>query len=278
MVLSIRYFYAPVFFAGFIGTAVWLVDNKLPSWWLIPMLVAAIGVSFLFEKMLPYEKLWNHNKGDSKRDAIHAVVNETSNIFAVSAIPIISFYTQGFNIWPEEWPLVFQLLMAIAIADFGITLMHYASHKMELLWRFHAIHHSVERMYSFNGLMKHPVHQAIELIAGTSPLLLLGMPMEVGILLAFSVAIQLLLQHSNVDMRLGYLIYIWAVAPGHRHHHIASKKDGNVNFGLFTMIWDHLLGTFVFNRPPPKEGQLGIYNRADYPKGYIDQFVEPFVR
>ena len=131
-------------------------------------------------------------------------------------------------------------------------------------------------MYGFNGLMKHPLHQTIELIAGTMPLILIGMPYEIGVLLAFSVAIQLLLQHSNVDMRLGYALYIWAVAPGHRHHHIASSNSGDVNFGLFTMVWDHLLGTFVLNRPEPRDGEIGIHGRLDFPKDYKDQVMEPF--
>jgi len=166
--------------------------------------------------------------------------------------------------------------LAIVIADFGITLAHYASHKIDILWRFHSVHHSVERLYGFNGLMKHPLHQTIELIAGTTPLLLMGLPVEVGALLAFSIAIQLMLQHSNVDMRLGSLLYIWAVAPGHRHHHVASKTNGDVNFGLFTMLWDHALGTFVINRQQPLNGELGIAGRPKFPSNYIDQLVEPF--
>lgn len=107
------------------------------------------------------------------------------------------------------------------MADLGITLAHYVSHRAEWLWRLHAVHHSVERMYGFNGLMKHPLHQAIETAAGTAPLVVVGMPLDVGALLGFAVAIQLLLQHSNVDMRAGPLAYLWAVAPGHRHHHLA---------------------------------------------------------
>ncbi|MEM9839562.1 MAG: hypothetical protein AAF830_10480, partial [Pseudomonadota bacterium] len=84
--------------------------------------------------------------------------------------------------------------------------------------------------------------------------------------------------HSNTDMRVGPLIYLWAVAPGHRHHHLAHKVKGDVNFGLFTMIWDHLLGTFVKDRPQPRDGDLGVAGRPDYPVGYGAQLVEPFRR
>lgn len=166
----------------------------------------------------------------------------------------------------------------LLVADFGITLAHYASHRIPALWSLHAVHHSVERMYGFNGLLKHPLHQAIELTAGVAPLVLLGMPSNVAWLLAFAVAIQLILQHSNVDMRIGPLIHIWAVAPAHRHHHLASQTEGDVNFGLFTSLWDHLLGTFRAAPDTPRAGQIGVSGRRDYPRDYLRQLAEPFRR
>lgn len=246
--------------------------------WLVPLLVIAISISFVAERALPYEAAWNKPKNDVRRDLLHAMANEVSNGLAVMAIPLLSIAAPTHGIWPLHWPLWLQLAFAILVADLGITLAHYISHKIQLLWKFHAIHHSVKRMYGFNGLMKHPVHQAFELIVGTTPLLLMGVPLEVAALLGFAVAIQLTLQHSNVDMSVGPLIYVWAVAPGHRHHHIASKSHGDVNFGLFTMIWDHALGTFVNGQPTPRDGELGIERQADFPTNYIAQLLKPFKR
>jgi sterol desaturase/sphingolipid hydroxylase (fatty acid hydroxylase superfamily) len=274
----VRYGYAPLFFIGFIGAAGWMVENDASKLWLAALLLPAIALSFIAERIAPFEEIWNHSKGDSSRDMLHAIINELSNAASIAAIPILAAMTHGFDVWPSEWPLWAQLVMTILIADFGITMAHYASHKVEALWRLHAVHHSVERMYGFNGLMKHPLHQAIELTAGTTPLLLMGLPLEIGALLGLAVAIQLLLQHSNTDMRVGPLIYFWAVAPGHRLHHLAHKVKGDVNFGLFTMLWDHLLGTFVKDRPQPRDGELGIAGRPDYPVGYGAQLVEPFRR
>lgn len=272
----VRYGYAPFFFIGFIGTAVWMIEIGASKLWLAALLLPAIVLSFMAERIVPYERAWNHSKGDTTRDTLHAIVNELTNAASIAALPIFAGLALGFDVWPSEWPLWAQLTMTILIADFGITMAHYASHKIEALWRLHAVHHSVERMYGFNGLMKHPLHQAIELTAGTTPLLLMGMPVEIGALLGFAVAIQLMLQHSNTDMRVGPLIYLWAVAPGHRHHHLAHKIKGDVNFGLFTMIWDYPLGTFVKDRPQPRDGELGLTGRPDYPVGYGAQLVEPF--
>ena len=277
----IKWMFSPLFFLSFSFAAISLTENTGSPVWLIPLLLFAIALSFTAEKWLPYEKAWNTPQGDFGRDIVHAIVNEGSLALTVAFIPIMTAIVPHFSIWPHHWPLLLQLGFAVIVADFGITMAHYFSHKYSMLWRFHAVHHSVKRMYGLNGLLKHPLHQAIELSAGTLPLLLIGMPLEIGALLGFSAAIQLLLQHSNVDMRLGPLKYVWAVATGHRHHHIKDGTKGDVNFGLFTHFWDHLLRTFVTNsaeHPLPRDGELGIGGQPNYPQNYITQLIQPFRR
>ena len=132
-------------------------------------------------------------------------------------------------------------------------------------------------MYGFNGLMKHPLHQALEASAGVLPLLLVGVTQDVLALLLVAVAIQLLLQHSNVNYKVGPLRYILAINQVHRFHHLNSAEEGNVNFGLFTTLTDRLLGTAYYEPERHFEpDQLGIENERDYPKDYVAQLIQPF--
>lgn len=271
--------YAPAFFLGFISAAIALIEAGTPGWVLPLLLLLAVAVSFAAEQLLPYEREWNRDHGDSVTNFLHAFVNEISIFVSVLALPLVAACVPGLNLWPHDWPIWIQLLVAILVADAGISLTHFFSHRYSWLWRLHAVHHAAPRLYAFNGLMKHPIHQAIELAAATVPLIVLGFGPTIAWLVGYAVAIQLLLQHSNVDMRIGKLGYVWAIAPAHRHHHIASAKDGDVNFGLFTTLWDHLLGTFVLNgRPTPRTGQLGIEGNPDFPRGYAEHLAAPFVR
>lgn len=273
----LRIVFAPLFFAGFLTAAAIATDGGTRPHLLAPLLLAAIALSMLVERAVPYERAFNRPDGDLGRDVAHAVVNETANALAVLAMPAIVAVAPRLGGWPTTWPLPAQLGLAILIADAGITLAHLASHRFAVLWRFHAVHHSVTRLYGFNGLMKHPLHQAFELGAATVPLVLLGMPQPVAWLSTFAVAIQLLLQHSNADMRIGALSGWWAVAPAHRFHHLAAAGDGDVDFGLFTCLWDRLLGTF--HADPSRRfrpGDFGVAGRADYPRGYAAQLREPF--
>ncbi|PMU23358.1 MULTISPECIES: sterol desaturase family protein [unclassified Pseudomonas] len=268
--------YAPLFWAGFIGWALWLVQRDALQW-LGLVFVLAVAVSFIAEWWLPYEPQWNRNQGDRRRDLIHALVNEGLNAVGLLILPVLTALLAVDGVWPRAWPLWAQLLLAIFIADAGITLMHYASHRVAALWRLHAVHHSVQRLYGFNGLMKHPLHQMLEATAGLAPLVLLGIPTEVALLLALAIAVQLLLQHSNVDMRLGPLRWVFAWAPVHRFHHMKYGRAGDVNFGLFFNLWDWLLGTAFYSHDYRMgQGDLGIGSRPDFPREYVAQLRDPF--
>lgn len=96
---------------------------------------------------------------------------------------------------------------------------------------------------------------------------------------ALAVAVQLLLQHSNADYRVGPLTHVLALNAGHRFHHLKWAGIGDVNFGLFTLLWDHLLGTYGYD--PERRfssNDLGMAAKPDYPVGYLAQLTEPFTR
>ncbi len=269
--------FAPGLFFLSVASGLFLVSQGAPLWTLGLVLLAAIALSFVSEQLIPYQRDWNESKGDRTRDLLHFIVNEGTIAYSTLLIPLFAAIVPGDGIWPSHWPLWAQLAIAIVVADCGITLAHYASHRGGILWRLHAVHHSVKRMYGFNGLMKHPLHQAVEITAGTTPLILAGMPVEIAALLSLAVATQLLLQHSNVDMKIGPLRLIWAVAPVHRFHHLNKSGEGDVNFGLFLTVWDRILGTAYFDRSRTiVSEEIGIEGEPDYPVNYLRQLLEPF--
>lgn len=273
----IRLIYLPLFLLGGNGLALHVVGNDLNRGWLFALVGGFILLAFCLERLVPYDSAFNVDQGDTKRDWVHFIVNESMAVVGILSVPFTAALLAIPSVWPVGWALWQQLLLAILIADVGITLAHYASHRVAFLWRLHAVHHSVKRMYGFNGLMKHPLHQLIETLAGTSPLLLMGAPVDVLSVFVVAVLLQLLLQHSNVAYFTGPLKYVLAVNVVHRFHHLGNSREGDVNFGLFTNLTDRLLGTTFFD-PNRKisSADIGIEDRPDFPKEYLRQLVEPF--
>lgn len=277
MQFFIRLIYLPLFLIVGNGLAIYLVQSGHPTHYLFVLLAFFIGLSFVLEHLAPFDRYFNQSQGDTKRDLVHMLVNESLGVMGVMSVPLIASFMPLSSVWPAQLPLWLQVLLAVLIADVGITLAHYASHRINALWRLHAVHHSVKRMYGLNGLMKHPLHQTIETLAGTAPLLLLGVSQEVLMLLVVAVVLQLLLQHANVAYFTGPLKQILAINAVHRFHHLKTAAEGDVNFGLFTTLTDRLLGTCYYDKDRTITSEdMGIATQANYPINYIEQLTEPF--
>lgn len=275
--IIVRYAFAPLLAIVGGGAIIALAPLSKPG--VVVVVIAAVVVSFVAEWAVPFDEEWNRSRGDRIRDAVHAIVNESSTAVGVLAVPAVVSVAPTLTSWPDGVPFLLQVVFAVVVLDIGITVAHWWSHRNDLLWRFHAVHHSVTRMYGFNGLVKHPVHQTIETTAGMLPLVLLGVSGDVATAVAGLVALQLLLQHSNVDYRVGLLRRWVALNEGHRLHHVGRVPDGDVNFGLFLLIWDRFLGSYT--DPTGRSvaaDEFGIAGRAAYPVDYVDQLREPFRR
>ena len=278
MKFIIRFGYLPFMLIGMNGLALYLIESQASMGWIFALFLGAIGCSFLAERLIPHNPVWNTPQSDGARDFLHALVNESATLISLAALPASTAILAVEGLWPSGWAFPLQVLLAIFIADAGITLTHFLSHRVDLLWRFHAVHHSVKRMYGFNGLMKHPIHQTIETGAGTLPLVLMGIPVDVAFGFVVCVLVQLLLQHSNADYGVGPLKHWLVLNQVHRFHHQKDPELGDVNFGLFTTLWDHLLGTFHYERRDPfTSDELGIDREPDYPIGYAKQLIRPFL-
>jgi len=276
MSLLLRYGTFPLFFIGFNGAGLWLIAHHAPDAARYALLLLAALTMLAIERLIPWQPVWNQSPGDAQADVLHALVNSLLTYGGIAALPLLTALLPWPSVWPQHWPLLAQVIVAVLLLDLGISAMHHLSHRVPALWRFHAVHHAAERLYGFNGWMKHPLHQLLETAAGMTPLLLLGVTQPVAAAVAFCVAIQLLLQHANADTRIGPLKYVFATAEAHRFHHVRGPAD-DVNFGLFTTVWDHLAGTFRYSatEAPRAADAVGLAPPAPM-RSYVAQLAAPF--
>lgn len=276
MPLLLRYGTFPLVFIGFNGAGLWLIAMQSPAAARYGLLLLAVLTLLAIERLIPWQPAWNRNPGDAGADVLHAVVNSALTYGGISALPLLTRLLPWPSLWPQHWPLLVQVIAAILLLDLGISAMHHLSHRVHALWRFHAVHHAAERLYGLNGWMKHPLHQLLETGAGMTPLLLLGVTQPVAAAVAFCVAIQLLLQHANADYRIGPFKYVIATAEAHRFHHLRGVA-GDVNFGLFTTLWDHLMGSFRYQAEaaPRAPDAVGLAPSMSA-RSYAAQLVAPF--
>ena len=239
-------------------------------------------VSLIFlERLMPHESEWHKPDGQNMASILHTISSKGSVqlLFLFSGIiGLASLITPasepGYGIWPRDWPIWLQVMLGVTLAEFGLYWVHRAGHETPFMWRFHAVHHSVTKLWFLNTGRFHFVDSLASIILGLAILLALGAPMEVVKWLSAITAFIGMLTHCNVEMRFGPINYIFNTPGLHRWHHSKKLHEGNRNYGENIMLWDHIFGTF-YNadyRPPADIGM------SDYmPDKFLHQLMWPFL-
>lgn len=269
---------------------------RLLSWLLFPAIVAAtllvaihlyqrgmeaptvIGLSGMFamaviayyEFRLPFRAEWNRNHGDIGADVLHNILSSYLprevlklvyySLLAGGAVAV-SAHVQG-GLWRSvagEWPFALQVAAVMVVAEFFDYWTHRVSHEWPLLWRLHAVHHNPQRLYWLNAGRDHPIAAMMFFVTVSGPLIALGVPPEVLLMYYVMESVLGLLQHCNIDLRLGPLNYVFSTVDLHRWHHAIEPREANTNYGSNLIVWDLVFGTWYF---PGREGpaEIGVHN------------------
>lgn len=237
---------------------------------------------YALEQYMPHEPSWNEDDGQTFVNIAHTLLSkgtvQTLVIFSAAiglATLVKPAAEAGHGIWPREWPMAAQVVMGIVAAEFGLYWAHRLAHEWPLLWRFHAVHHSVTRLWIINTGRFHFIDSLFSIALSMAILLALGAPMEVLVWLSAVTAFIGMLTHCNVEMRFGPLSWVFNTPGLHRWHHSREISEGNKNYGENLMIWDQLFGTFYNpNRRPPVNIGINEY----MPPGFLQQLAHPFRR
>jgi lathosterol oxidase len=171
-------------------------------------------------------------------------------------------------------PLLVQVPAILLVADFTQYWVHRAFHRVPVLWRFHAIHHSAESMDWLAGSRLHLVDAVVTRGLTYLPIFILGFSQEALIPYVFIVAAQATFIHANVRWPLRLLRPLIATPAFHHWHHSAEREAIDRNFAVHTPVWDRLFGTYYL--PDRWPASYGMYGGRDIPFRWITQFVHPF--
>ncbi|MGH1376151.1 MAG: sterol desaturase family protein [Alphaproteobacteria bacterium] len=237
---------------------------------------------FYLERFMPHETSWHKSDGQTLANIAHTLTSKgTSQILLVVNSYIGANILSegqaglfGIELWPSQFPIVGQVVLALIVSEFMLYWAHRSAHEFMPLWRFHAIHHSVEKLWFVNTGRFHFVDSLYSIVLGIIPLIALGASMDIIMWLGVVTAFIGMLTHCNVEMRFGVLSWIFNTPELHRWHHSKALREGNTNYGENLMIWDHVFRTFFHEdrRPPVR---IGIHEYM--PKKFTHQLLWPFL-
>ena len=178
---------------------------------------------------------------------------------------------------PASWTsrLLFTLIFFVAY-DFGRFVAHSLLHDIPILWEFHKVHHSAEKLTPMTTFRAHPLDLAV---MAWVPALTTGIATwtfnqfaatritfysYLGLhVLIFAFSLVGILRHSHVWLHYGPRWGKWFISPAHHQlHHSCEDRHIGVNRGFELAIWDRLYGTLYV--PGRKESfRMGLGDGTD---------------
>lgn len=230
------------------------------------------------EHLLPLHREQEHLRRQWLSDLIYLLFNDF-------LIKIGLLFTIGLTlaslkaVWPEGMlpavaalPLWLQVILVTIVADIGFYFAHRAMHRVPWLWRFHAVHHSIEQMDALATHRVHPVDQVLNRTAALLPIYALGFSLQAIVVFTLIYQLQSLLIHANVKLGFGPLKWLLASPHFHHWHHANEKEAHDKNFAAQIALIDWIFGTlYMPKRMPAKYG-----TDDPVPETFHEQLVYPF--
>lgn len=232
---------------------------------------AFLAVLFLLiEWQFPYEHRWAMSLRSFLADLRFVVVNGAFMAALTAGLGYLTITISGDLTGPgHDWPLALQVIAGLLIFEAINYSLHRAMHEMRgpvgrFLWLSHAAHHLPPRLYLIMHAVFHPINALfIQTLAIILPIWLMGYDQKAVTMILMISGLHGLISHFNVDVRMGWLNYIFVGPETHRYHHSANVTEAE-NYGNTLTLYDLLFGTFVY-RPGKPPAELGVDQRTGLP-------------
>jgi len=239
-----------------------------------------IGFAVLFLVFVPLEQLFALRPQKVFRrnyltDLTHFAVNSVFVavgaivLVVIAALPLI--WLRAIDV-ESMLPTAVTVPLAVALVFVGNYWGHRLTHTVRFLWRFHSVHHSIERMDWLAAARLHPLDSAFTQAFTIVPLFLLGYDGRVFAGAAVFVTLLAIFQHANVRFRFPGVRWIVNTPEWHHWHHAIDADARGKNFGL--PLVDKLFGTAYLPKDRRPTG-FGVHDPVPQ-DGYLRQLAYPF--
>jgi alkylglycerol monooxygenase len=159
--------------------------------------------------------------------------------------PGIAMFAAVSRLAPWKLPAdsVFTWILSFLVADLLYYWWHRTSHRVNLFWAGHVVHHQSEE-YNLSTALRQSWATSVTISVFTLPIALLGVPWEVYFLSIGVIIIYQFWIHTRMIGRLGPLEWIFNTPSHHRVHHGVNPHYIDKNYAGVLILWDRMFGTF----------------------------------
>lgn len=164
-----------------------------------------------------------------------------------------------------SWPTAVETTLALLLLDAWTYAWHRMSHRVDMLWRFHRVHHSDPHMDVTTASRFHPGEIIISSVLRLPLIYLLGI--RLGELALYELLLFALVQfqHANISLgaRADRVLNWFVVTPiMHKIHHSRWQPETDSNYSSLLSVWDRVFRSFR-TTPDASKLHLGLNKFAD---------------
>ncbi|MBK9975194.1 MAG: sterol desaturase family protein [Planctomycetes bacterium] len=173
------------------------------------------------------------------------------------------------------WNPVVQFVLVVLVVDFTCYWLHRAFHAVPFLWRFHAVHHSIEHMDWLAGSRQHLGDILVTRAAGFVPVFVLGFADVAVYAYILLISFHAVFIHANARVGLGWFGRVLTSPRYHHWHHTDQAGLLDKNFAVLLPVWDVLFGTALWRKDWPESYGL---SGDGMPESWLGQLIAPLRR
>jgi lathosterol oxidase len=240
------------------------------------LLLNIIGYSIVF---IPIERIFplrvqpifrKHWRVDLIYFAVSNLIVQLSTLLTLR--PAMVLFDWARVPWGARLPFAVQFVLVLILSDLTQYWVHRAFHVIPFLWRFHAIHHSVETMDWLAGSRLHLVDAIATRAISYVPIYVFGFSERAMFAYVAWVVIQATFIHANVRWEFRWLRPLLATPAFHHWHHSAEREAVDKNFAVHLPVLDRLFGSYYLPDRWPKSYGLA---EGEVPETYVGQLMAP---
>jgi len=250
---------------------IWIVGGMLLLW-IIEGAIPLLGMTYKKSKL-------RHGTINFSFTVIHLLIHTG---FAVVIILISDWCKQnqfGIIYWSNPSLLGTIVIGFLTLDFFGGWLVHIVEHKVNLLWRFHIVHHADNNVDVTTALRHHPIESVLRGIFFLMGVFVSGAPMYAVMIFQTLLVLFAQFSHANIslprwlDKMLSYVL----VSPNmHKVHHHWQQPYTDSNYGAVLSVWDRMFGTYKKLDPSQIHYGLDRYYPNERDEDFIMLMKKPF--
>ena len=162
--------------------------------------------------------------------------------------------------------------------DFSKYIVHRWMHKLPVLWAFHKVHHSAEKLTPLTIFRTHPMEGVVfsfrsAVVQGITISFfyyIFGNKVDLATILGVNVFLFVFnvlgsnLRHSHISIRYWPWLERFLISPAqHQLHHSIAEDHYDKNFGATLAVWDWMFGSLHLSIEKD-DFQLGVKEEYEY--------------